>query len=133
MAKTIKVTLYHEKIEKLLNSPNGEVGRDLKKRAVRVQAAAKRQVGVKTGRLKRSIRIYGHRKVGSGQRMYIGSSVPYALMHHNGTKRHMIFPKKRSYLKFRNKGVIVFARSVNHPGTRPNRYLTDNLYLFYSK
>jgi hypothetical protein len=133
MAKTIKVTLYHEKIDEMLNSPRGTVGREIKKRAIKVQAAAKRQVGIKTGRLQRSIRIYGHKKIANGQRMYIGSAVPYALMHHEGTKRHMIFPKKRSYLKFRSKGVLVFARAVNHPGTKPNRYLKDNLYLFYSK
>lgn len=133
MAKTIKVTLYHDRIERLLNSPEGDVGRELKRRAVKVQMAAKRQVGVKSGRLQRSIRIYNHKRIRDGQQMYIGSSVPYALMHHNGTKKHMIFPKKRSYLKFRKGAVFVYARSVNHPGTKPNRYLKDNLYLFYSK
>ena len=132
MSKTIKVDLYHDKIDNLLNSPRGEVGRELYKRAKKVQYAAKRQVGVRTGRLKRSIRIYDHRRTTSGQIMYIGSSVPYALMHHEGAKKHVITPNKRSYLKFRQGAVFVFRKRVLHPGTRPNRYLTDNLYLFYS-
>ena len=133
MAKIIKVTLYYDKIDKLLNSPEGDVGREIKRRAVKVQMAAKRQVGVRTGRLQRSIRIYNHKRVKDGQQLYIGSAVSYALLHHNGSKKHMIFPKKKSYLKFRKGAVFVFARSVNHPVTKPNRYLTDNLYLFYSK
>jgi hypothetical protein len=132
MAKTIKVELDHQAIQKLLNSPRGDVGRDLYKRAKKVQVAAKRQVGVRSGRLQRSIRIYGHSRRAGGQEMYIGSSVPYALIHHEGTKKHLIKPKKKSYLKFRQGAVYVFRRQVLHPGTKPNRYLSDNLYLFYS-
>jgi len=132
MAKTIKITLYHEKIDSLLNSPRGDVGREIYKRAKKVQVAAKRQVGVRTGRLKNSIRIYGHSRTSGGQHMYIGSAVPYALMHHEGTRKHIITPKRKSYLKFRQGAVFVYRKKVTHPGTKPNRYLTDNLYLFYS-
>lgn len=132
MAKTIKITLDHGKIDELLNSPRGDVGRHLSRQAKKVQVAAKRQVGVRTGRLRNSIRVYGHGRTSNGQHMYIGSSVPYALMHHEGTKKHVIEPKRKSYLKFRQGAVFVYRKRVNHPGTKPNRYLTDNLYLFYS-
>ena len=30
---------------------------------------------------------------------------------------------------FASKGNVIYTTSVNHPGTKPNRYLTDNLYL----
>jgi hypothetical protein len=132
MAKTIKITLDHEKINNLLNSPRGDVGRELSRRAKKVQIAAKRQVGVRTGRLRNSIRVYGHSRTVNGQHMYIGSAVKYALMHHEGTRKHVIDPKRKSYLKFRQGAVFVYRKKVNHPGTKANRYLTDNLYLFYS-
>jgi hypothetical protein len=132
MSKNITVVLYNDKIDTMFNNPNGMMGRHLSKQAKKVQAAAKRQVGVRSGRLKRSIRVYGHKRTADGQELYIGSSVPYALDHHNGTKPHVITPKKRSYLKFRQGAVITYRKSVNHPGTKPNRYLSDNLYLFYS-
>ena len=132
MAKTIKVTLDYRAINRALNSPSGMTGRHMYKKAKAVQFAAKRQVGVRTGRLKNSIRIYNHRGHATGQEMYIGSAVPYALLHHEGARRHRIEAKgKKSYLRFRSGSKIVFRRSVNHPGTKPNRYLTDNLYLFY--
>jgi hypothetical protein len=132
MAAKIKITLYHEKIQNLLNSPRGDVGRELSRRAKKVQVAAKRQVRVRTGRLRNSIRVYGHSRTANGQHMYIGSSVPYALMHHEGTRKHTITPKRKSYLKFRQGAVFIYRKKVNHPGTKANRYLTDNLYLFYS-
>lgn len=53
----------------------------------------------------------------------------YALMVHEGTGRHPIRPRNPAgFLKFRNKiGVIVFAKSVNHPGTAANPFLVRAL------
>jgi hypothetical protein len=137
MAKVV-TTINYPAIDKILNSPSGEVGRDLKRRADRIRNAAKLKVGVKTGRLRRSIRVYGHRRTALGQKIQIGTSVPYALMHHNGTKPHIITPNNHRFLKFKpstgaSKGwnVLadgsVLARKVRHPGTKPNRYLSDSV------
>lgn len=40
----------------------------------------------------------------------------------NGTRPHLITPKSRKVLRFSAGGSIVFARSVNHPGTKPNKF-----------
>lgn len=122
------------KLEAFLYSPSGDLGRDLRKRAGRVRDAAKRQVGYKTGRLYRSIRVYDHNKIAIGQTIKIGTSVPYAKYHHNGTKPHMIYPKRKQVLKFKSGTLIggnVFARSVHHRGTKPNRFLKDNIKYMY--
>jgi hypothetical protein len=122
------------RINGYLYSPNGRIGRELKQRANRVRDAAKRQVGVKTGRLKRSIRVYNHTRLAYGQTLRIGTSVPYARYHHDGTKPHMIYPKRKQVLKFKSGAVIggdIFARSVHHRGTRPNRFLKDNIKYMY--
>jgi hypothetical protein len=137
MARVI-TTVDYRAIDKILNSPSGEVGLDLKRRADRLRDIAKTKVGVKTGRLRRSIRVYGHRRTTLGQKIQIGSSVPYARMHHNGTKPHIIAPNNHRFLKFKPSSGAgagwnvladgsVLARKVRHPGTKPNRYLSDSV------
>jgi hypothetical protein len=106
---------------------NSAVGRDLSNRATRVQLAAKAQAGVRTGALKRDIT---KNWVGRGLTIRVGSSRPYALMHHEGTRPHIIRPRRAKALRWVNpRGEVVFAQVVRHPGTHPNRYLEDNLQL----
>lgn len=113
-------------IKFLLRDPNGMVAdhfHDLSRRTVRL---AKRQVGVDTGALKASIG-YTLRATGAPIVSRIGSSNKIALLHHEGSVPHVILPKKAQTLRFKSHGRIVYAKIVNHPGTKPNRYLTDSL------
>lgn len=120
------------KLEAMLRGPQGVVSRYVVEGATLVQVGAKRQVGKDTHRLEMSL----------GKRPYMGSkgpgmlvgtdTVPYALDHHQGTRPHLIRPKKEGgFLRFPGRGGIVFAPIVHHPGTRPNHYLTDNLHLAF--
>ena len=113
-------------LDYVLKNPAGPVGRDLVRRGTRITAAAKAQVGVKTGALRASIHMR-HMRDSRGQYVRIGSNLHYARMHHDGTAPHLIKPNRKSMLKFQSKGQTIFAHLVNHPGTKPNRYLTDNL------
>jgi hypothetical protein len=122
------ITWNNAGLDYLLNNPLGPVGRSLSKRGLRVANAAKRQVGVDTGALKRSISM-SHRRDIRGQFVKVGSPLNYALMHHQGTKPHIITPNRSQYLVFNKGSRVIYATSVRHPGTKPNRYLTDNLYL----
>lgn len=112
----------------LLKQPAGTVGRHLSRRATVFVAASKAQAGVETGMLKASIRVMSHDRASYGQTMKIGSDVRYALWHHQGTRPHMIVGRR--VLRFVKNGNVVFAHRVMHPGTRPNRYLSDNLNIF---
>jgi len=50
-----------------------------------------------------------------------GTRVPYAAIHEFGgiTRPHVIVPKRKKFLVFRGRdGRLVFARKVNHPGSR---------------
>jgi hypothetical protein len=111
-----------------LNSPFGPVGRHMYVRGRAIVSAAKAQVGVDTGRLKNSISMTQSRAV-YGQSMTIGSPLRYALAHHEGTRPHIITPNRAEVLRFSSRGRVVYARSVRHPGTKPNKFLADNLYL----
>lgn len=125
---TTRIVFRKKTLDFYLNDPFGPVGRDLHKRGRRVERAAKAQVGVATGRLKASIHMRQERSIG-GQKVTIGSPLSYALAHHEGTKPHVITPDRAKVLRFSSGGRVIYTRAVRHPGTKPNRYLTDNLYL----
>jgi hypothetical protein len=110
------------------NSPSSDIGRYLAKKGLLITAAAQRQVGVKTGALRASIHMRHFRDT-RGQYVRIGSSLPYARLHHEGTRPHLITPNSKQVLKFVTRGQLVITHLVRHPGTRPNRYLSDNLRL----
>lgn len=112
--------------EELTKSPTGDVGKYLRKRAILLQTLARAQVGVKTGALRKSIN-YRVVRDGKGLVATVGSNNRIALMHHNGTKPHFIRPRRAQTLRFYSHGRIVYSQLVFHPGTRPNKYLTDNL------
>jgi hypothetical protein len=105
----------------------GMVGRDLKARGEALVALARHDVGKKTGRLAASIGSNLGHTAGGELMVTVGSSNRIALIHHNGTRPHLIFPKRARALRFTSGGRIVYTRIVRHPGTRPNPYLTSNL------
>ena len=125
---TMKIVWNRSGLDNLLHNPAGTVGRYLKKKGRRITTAARGQVGVRTGALRNSIHMR-HFRDPRGQYIKIGSSLSYARMHHDGTKPHLILPTRGANLRFFSKGFLVFAQMVRHPGTKPNRYLTDNLKL----
>ena len=124
----VKIVWNKPGLDSVLQSPEGVVGRYLKKKGRLITAAARRQVGVRTGALRNSIHMR-HFRDPRGQYIKVGSSLSYARAHHDGTKPHLILPTKGRNLRFFSKGFLVFAQMVRHPGTKPNRYLTDNLKL----
>jgi hypothetical protein len=112
-----------------LNNRYGMVGRDLHKKANLILQGAKLQVGVKSGHLRKSLHIE-HVDASRGQSVRIGSNVSYALAHHEGTKPHLITPKApNTVLRFRAGSAIVNTTLIRHPGTKANKYLSDQLRL----
>lgn len=109
-----------------VHGPTGAVASDLRRRGRYVTTAAKRQVGSKTGALRRSI-DYELRANAGGLYVRIGSPLPYALMHHEGTAPHLIFPRFHRALQFNVRGKRVTTVVVHHPGTHKNPYLTAHL------
>lgn len=124
----VKFVARKPQMDYYINNTRGPVGRYMFERGLRIMLAAKGQVGVKTGALKASIYMTQYR-VPMGQNVKIGSPLNYALLHHEGTKPHIITPDRAEVLRFPSRGRIVYTRVVRHPGTKPNKYLADNLYL----
>lgn len=113
---------WHEEFE----TTTGMVGQDVRNRSAVLTLLAKIQVGKKTGQLSTSIGCTLSADQ-QGVIATIGSDNPIALLHHEGTKPHIILPRIQKTLRFAHHGKIVYAKIVHHPGTNPNRYLTDNL------
>ena len=128
VSKLQNITFYKSQTDYLLNNPAGPVGRSLARRGQKVLAAARVQVGVDTGNLKKSLRMT-HERSTRGQFVRVGSKLNHALVHHQGSRPHVITPKRSQVMVFSKGTQIIYATSVRHPGTRANRYLTDNLYL----
>lgn len=125
----VSIDRYVEKtvvLERFLQGPRGPVQSDMRRRTQIVHTLAKGQVGVRTGALKRSI-IMGSARTATGLVWFVGSENHIALLHHQGSRPHMIYPNRARVLRFKVRGSVIYARAVRHPGTRPNRYLSDQL------
>ena len=112
----------------VLKSPIGPVGNHMRGIGRKIQVAAKMQAGFRTGMLKASIGV-SQSVTPTGQEVRIGSSLSHALAHHEGTRPHRISGRNGGMLRFAKQGRIVYARSVMHPGTKPNKYLSDHLWI----
>lgn len=112
-----------------LNTSAGPLWGVLDRRALEVQKLAQAKVGVRTGALRASI-YKRHLGNFTGQFIVIGSDKSYARDHHEGTKPHKIMASPGGKLSFSRGGRQIFASSVNHPGNKPNRYLTSFLTVF---
>ena len=113
-------------LNKILNSPGGPVAQRLLMLGYRVEAAAKSNAPVDTGRLAGSITTILSGGMG-GIECQVGTNVEYAIMVHEGTRAHTIVPRSARMLRFESRGGVVFARRVNHPGTAGRPFLVQAL------
>ncbi len=128
-------------LQKLLTGTNGPVVRDLLRRGNRVKTEAQKLVGVhvphaldtprsrRPGTLRDSIVVRLAQGGRNGVSAIVGSDDPIALWHHEGTVPHRIVPRNRRFLRFYwpRIGAVVYSKGVNHPGTKPNRFLIKAL------
>lgn len=136
----IEVILNPQALNALLRGSSGPVVRHLSKRGEEVKEIAKRKVGVSKpdpirpgkpiGRLRNSIvkritTVNNEPAVLVG--VFAGPATRYAAFHHEGTVPHVIRAVRKPLLVFWAGGGVVRTKRVNHPGTRPNRFLTEAL------
>jgi hypothetical protein len=124
-----RVVFREKPLDTLLNSPNGDVGMYMKKRTKIFIMLAKAQAHVRTGMLRKRISA-DHTRLVSGQKIVVTAAVGYALMHHEGTRPHVIMGHQGRRMRFVSGGKVHYATRVMHPGTRPNRFLSDNLRVY---
>lgn len=123
MSSSARLVLDPYAIEKMLKSPAGLVGRDLLRKAIRMQSGAKRRCPVDTGRLRQSIR-YRMGQDSHGIYAEVGSDVEYASAVENGHGE--ITPVNGRFLHFFAKdGTEVFTLHVR--ATQGVHFLKNSL------
>lgn len=119
-------------IAAVLRGPNSPVAAYLLRLGAEVATEARTRVGVDTSQTQQTIRpILDPSPVALAVR--IVASTRYALFHHEGTRPHVIRPRRAKALRFVSGGQVIFASKVNHPGTKPNRFLTTALALVMTR
>lgn len=102
---------------------NRLASRDVARVAREVEARAKQLAPVDTGRLRSSISARP-RVTFRGPTVRVAADVNYATFVENGTKPHVIRPRRAKVLKFKVGGRTVYARIVHHPGTKAQPFLS---------
>lgn len=116
--------LDQSRVARLLRLPGGVVDRSLRRRVERVQRAAQR---LAPGTMGDGIRARIEYRA-TGPHGVITSTHPATIYVVYGTRPHQIRPRRQGgVLRFTVGGVVVYARSVSHPGTRPNRFMIEAL------
>ena len=134
-----RVVIDSVALARVMRGPEGPVVREMIKAGELVKNEAKRLVGVsrsdpgssskrRPGTLRDS--IVSRIKTDRGNVVVeVGSEDPIALWHHEGTVPHVIRASRAPKLVFfwPKVGRVVAFKQVNHPGTRPNRFLLNAL------
>ncbi len=122
-ARLSDVPRYLRRIAKVMDKENElTVGHIISRRMTGQGpfAASEGKLGVRTGRLRRSLRRTKATIVGDGVVSAIGTNVKYMGPHEFGatTKPHTIRAKAGKALRFGIGGKVVFRKSVKHPGSK---------------
>lgn len=118
-------SLDRTRVERMLRLPGGLVYRNMERRLRRVEREAIRRA---PGSMGRTIRAQIQRGPGGEFRGVINVRHPAALYVVHGTRPHRIAPRRPGgVLRFTVGGRVVYARFVNHPGTRRDDFLKDAL------
>jgi hypothetical protein len=117
--------LDRRRIERMLRLPGGIVYRNMERRVRRAEAEAIRRA---PGSMGTTIRAQIQRGPGGEFRGVINVRHPAAIYVTGGTRPHRIAPRRPGgVLRFTVNGQVVYARYVNHPGTKPNDFLRQAL------
>lgn len=93
----MRVNVDRAAVDRLLNGPDGDVARDLARRAVKVETAAKRLAPVDTGRLRSSL-THERGRDEKGLVARVGTNVDYAIFVELGTRHTRAQPYLRPAL-----------------------------------
>jgi len=96
---------------------------ELREASRQVVNRAKVLAPVRTGRLRSSIRAEPPRFFSLRGMVKVGSDLEYAGFVNDGTRPHVIRPRRAKALRFTVGGRVVFAKVVNHPGQRAQPFL----------
>lgn len=102
----------------------------VKREAMRTAPVSTPQPGARRSRAPGTLRDSIVKRVvtsGSSFSVQVGTSDPVGLWVHEGTPAHLIQGNPLLVFYWPKAGKVVALRRVNHPGTRPHRWLVESL------
>lgn len=133
----VSVVMNPVALAQLLRSPSGPVYRRgledanlVKREAQRTAPVAKPEPGSRRTRTPGTLRdsiVVRVLAEADGPRFQVGTSDPVGLWVMEGTVPHTITGNPLLVFYWAKVGTVVAFRQVNHPGTRPNRFLVEAL------
>jgi hypothetical protein len=133
----VQVIMNPAGLAELLRSPSGPVVRDLlvkanlvKREAQRLAPVASPSPGARRSRSPGTLRdsiVVRIMDQGGSPKAQVGTNDPVGLWVHEGTEAHTIEGNPRLTFYWAKQGKVVSFPRVNHPGTRPNRFLLEAL------
>ncbi len=125
-----RIEIDSSEVKAAMAAGAAELVKDLRQAAAHASQVATRQmkasVPKKTRALEKSIepKLRATSNGASGE-IVVGED--YASHVKHGTPAHRIEPKTKKALRFQVGGKTVFSRGVNHPGTKPNDFVTPGV------
>jgi hypothetical protein len=118
---SVEVRIDRGRLARMLRSRGGMMARHLRRRNERVARRAEQLAPGSMGR-------YISHRIVEGPRGLTGVVTcdhPATVYVINGTRPHVIRPRRAKALKFTVDGRTVFATVVHHPGTKANNFLAE--------
>ncbi|MFF4900423.1 hypothetical protein [Streptomyces sp. NPDC001068] len=122
---SVEVRLDQGALARLLRARGGIARRKLEQRVERVARIARAEAPDSMGEFISTDIQEGPR----GLQGVIICDHPKVRLVLDGTRPHLIRPRRRNFLRFEVGGDVVFTKLVRHPGTRPNNFLAEALHL----
>jgi hypothetical protein len=119
---TVRLTLAQADLQRQLTGDQGMVTRYVLRRTQAIRNRAVLYCPVDTGNLRSSI-VSAVRSDGMVVVGTVGTPVDYAVAVHEGTRPHVIRPRRARVLAWGPPGARVFATFARHPGTRGRPFL----------
>jgi|SRR5882757_5911972 len=128
----VRQEINSSQINKQLKGPTGALAKELLRKGLRIQNAAKKRCPVDQGRLRASITLKIVTEAGI-LKAEIGTDVDYALYVHNGTglfgpTSSQIFPQRGKFMVFQPKGSSQSVFATHTSGQKPVPFLNDALH-----
>lgn len=118
-----RLVVSQQEIRRTFSDPASGPRALVERLAAATRERARREAPAKTGELRNSIRSEPVTVVGDQVRSGVTAAAEHAMFVHEGTRPHLIVARRAKALRFVMNGQVVFAKSVNHPGTKRNPFM----------
>ncbi|MDO4610968.1 hypothetical protein [Corynebacterium sp.] len=125
MGARVEITIDSGALRSFLVGPSGEAVKIVQRAQRATEASAKVRSPVDTGFLRASHHGGGLRTHGMTVTGEVEARAEYAEAVHEGTRPHVIRPRRARALAWQGPSGMVFARSVRYPGSRPRPWLLN--------